>query len=79
VLLYHPCTIAFYHDAGADLTQIPAWELAWAATDTTTTVLDTDPWRFEVRVPFDDRTLVVELDGALEIVASTQEPRGTSE
>jgi len=78
VLLYHPSTIAFYHDEGTDLTRIPAWELAWAATDATTTVLETDPWRFEVRVPLDDRTLVVELDGALDVVASRQEP-GASE
>lgn len=74
VLLYHPDAIAFYHDQGMDLTRIPAWELEWAVTDATTTVLETDPWRFEVRIPADETRLVIELDEALNVVASALEP-----
>ena len=68
VLLYHPTAIAFYHSHGRDLTAIPAWELGWAVTDETTTILETDPWRFSVRVPLEDAELAVELDDELEVV-----------
>ncbi|WP_290812700.1 hypothetical protein [Halovivax sp.] len=68
VLCYRPVAIAFYHDHGRDLTEIAVWELEWAATDETTTVLDDDPWRFSVRVPLEDEALVVELDDELAVV-----------
>lgn len=70
VLLYHPATIAFYHEHGKDLTAIPKWNLKWAVTDETTAILETDPWRFSVRVPLDDTELVVELDNDLNVIDS---------
>ena len=73
VLLYHPATIAFYHDHGEDLTAIPKWELRWAVTDETTEVLDTDPWRFRVRVPLEGDVLVAELDETLDVVETRTE------
>lgn len=73
VLLYEPATVAFYHSHGVDLTTTPAWELPWAVTDLTTTVLATDPWRFRVTVPLERERLVVELDDALEVALSRRE------
>ena len=75
VLLYEPATIAFYHDHGYDLTAIPKWELGWAVTDETTTILDADPWRFSVRVPVDESELVVELDETLAVVSTRTRAR----
>lgn len=77
VLLYHPATIAFYHDHGKDLTAIPKWTLRWAVTGETTTVLERDPWRFAVRVPLDDEVLVAELDADLCVVDSRRERRAS--
>ena len=76
VLLYHPVTIAFYHDHSRDLTSIPKWKLGWAVTDETTTVLGTDPWAFSVRVPLNGEKLVVQLDERLSIVDIHQESSG---
>lgn len=73
VLLYRPATISFYDDNGRDLTAVPKWELGWAVTDETTTILDRDPWAFSVRVPLDDAALVVELDADLDIVNTRRE------
>ena len=73
VLLYHPATIAFYHDHGTDLTAIPKWELRWAVTDETTEVLDTDPWRFRVRVPLEGTELVAVLDENLDVAETRTE------
>jgi DNA-binding transcriptional ArsR family regulator len=70
VVLHSPAAVAFYHERGDDLTAIPAWELAWAVTDATTTVLDNDPWRFRIYIPYGTEQLVVELDEALEPVRS---------
>lgn len=75
VLLYHPITIAFYHDHGKDLTAIPTWSLSWAVTGETTMILNTDPWRFSVRVPLDDEELIAELDSDLNVVNSRRESR----
>lgn len=79
VLLYRPAAVAFYHDHGRDLTAIPKWTLEWAVTDGTTTVLDTDPWRFSVRIPLDDAELVAELDDELAVVDARREPRDSGE
>lgn len=76
VLLHHPAVIAFYYEAGADLTDIPAWELPWAVTDGTTTVLDRNPWRFRVRVPVGDEVLVVHLDERLTVTESRRDNAG---
>lgn len=67
ILLYHPITISFYYSHGEDLTAIPEWTLSWAVTDTMTTVLDSDPWRFSVQIELGDETLTVEIDGDLTI------------
>ncbi|RQG96655.1 winged helix-turn-helix domain-containing protein [Natrarchaeobius chitinivorans] len=75
VLLYHPATVAFYYDHGLDLTEIPAWELPWAVTDDATTVLETDPWRFRVRIDLADESFVAHLDEDLEVVDAAREPR----
>ncbi|NHN40889.1 hypothetical protein G9C85_04470 [Halorubellus sp. JP-L1] len=75
VLLYHPATIAFYHDHGVDLSAIPKWELRWAVTDATTEVRGTDPWRFTVRVPLDDDVLVAEIDDDLDVTATRVEEK----
>ncbi|AGB17701.1 hypothetical protein Halru_3135 [Halovivax ruber XH-70] len=75
-LCYRPVTISFFHEHGRDLTAIPRWELAWAVTDRTTTVLDRDPWRFSIRVPLESSELVVELDERLAVVDSHTQPRG---
>lgn len=72
-LVHQPVAIAFYHDHGRDLTSIPTWELAWAVTDQTTTVRGTDPWRFTVRVPLDDETLVADLDADLSVTETRRE------
>ncbi|MWV39827.1 helix-turn-helix domain-containing protein [Natrialba sp. INN-245] len=72
-LLYHPATVAFYHDHGLDLTEIPAWELPWAVTDDATTVLASDPWRFRVRIELEDEAFVAELNDELEVVDTTRE------
>jgi hypothetical protein len=74
VLLYHPVAIAFYHDRGKDLTAIPKWKLKWAVTDETTTIFDTDPWGFSVRIPLDGAELIAELDSDLDVVDSRLEP-----
>ena len=76
VLLYHPAAIAFYHAHGRDLTAIPKWELRWAVTDETTTLLGTEPWRFRVRVPLEGAELVAELDDELDVVESRTERTG---
>lgn len=73
-LLYHPALVSFYYDHGRDLTSIPKWELPWAVTDATTTVLETDPWAFSVRVPLEDEELVAELDEALSVVRADRRP-----
>ena len=73
VLLYHHATIAFYHDAGRDLTAIPSWTLGWAVTGETTTIVDTDPWEFSIRIPLDATELVAELDGDLNVVDTRRE------
>lgn len=73
VLLYHPSVLAFYYEAGEDLTEIPAWELPWAVTDTTTTVVDRDPWHFRVRVPLGEETFVVDLDDHLCVTGTSRE------
>lgn len=78
VLLHHPATIAFYHDHGENLTTIPKWELRWAVTDETTTILETDPWRFSVRVPLADVELIALLDDELGVVDARREPRDSS-
>jgi hypothetical protein len=70
VLLYHPAVLAFYYEAGDDLTEIPAWELPWAVTDTSTEVRGRDPWRFRVRIPHGADTLVVDLDDRLSVTGS---------
>lgn len=70
VLLYHPITISFYYDHGEDLTATPEWTLPWAVTDTTTTILSTDPWQFSVQIQLGDENLVVELDEDLSIADS---------
>lgn len=74
-LLYHPATIAFYHDHGKDLTAIPKWELRWAVTDERTEIRDTDPWRFAVRIPLADDVFVAELDGSLDVVETRVDAR----
>jgi hypothetical protein len=76
VLLYHPATIAFYHERGRDLTTIPKWRLRWAVTDETTEVLDRNPWRFRVRVPLDDDVLLVTLNDRLRITDVQEESAG---
>ncbi|WP_232703537.1 DUF7351 domain-containing protein [Halobacterium wangiae] len=68
VLLYHPATMAFYHDHGKDLTEIPKWKLRWAVTDDTTEIRETDPWSFIVRIPLADDEFVAELDDNLDVV-----------
>lgn len=75
VLLYHPATIAFYYDHGEDLTAIPKWKLPWAVTGETTAILETDPWRFRVRVPLANETFVAELDSDLAVVDTRRERR----
>lgn len=79
VLLYHPVTISFYYDHGTDLTAVPEWTLEWAVTGQTTTVLDTDPWRFSVRIQLGDEELVVELDEELSVVRSSITARDREE
>ena len=73
VLLYRPAVIAFYHAHEEDLTTIPAWELPWAVTDATTTVIETDPWQFRIDVPHAGKRLVTEVDECLNIVRSSHE------
>ena len=73
VLLYHHATVAFYHDTGRNLTAIPSWTLEWAVTDETTTIVDTDPWKFSIRIPLDATEMVAELNSDLHVVKTRSE------
>lgn len=70
--LNHPAVIAFYHEHGLDET-IPFRKLtgenARFVRDITQEVVDTDPYRFEVRIPVDGEAIVVELDAALDVLS----------
>jgi DNA-binding transcriptional ArsR family regulator len=74
--LNHPAVIAFYHEHGLDET-IPfrklTWENARFVRNISQEVLDTDPYRFRVRVAVDDEAVVVDMDESLDVVSVERE------
>jgi DNA-binding transcriptional ArsR family regulator len=74
--LNHPAVIAFYHERGLDET-VPfrklTWENAKYVRGITQSVIDTDPYRFRVRIPVDDAALVVHLDDELDVESIDRE------
>ncbi|WP_415380828.1 winged helix-turn-helix domain-containing protein [Halosimplex sp. TS25] len=69
-VLYHPAVVAFFHDHGVDVTSRPHWELAWAMTDESLTVRDTDPWEVALEVERDGETLELVVDEDVSVEAS---------
>lgn len=61
-LLEHPSVLAFYHDTGLDLFDIPHWELAWMFDGRTIDVLSTSPLAYTVTIEIDTDQLLVTLD-----------------
>jgi DNA-binding transcriptional ArsR family regulator len=80
--LNHPAVIAFYHEHGLDET-IPfrklTWENARFVRGIAQTVVDTDPYRFRVRIPVDGEALVVSLDETLDVLSVERESIGESD
>lgn len=74
--LNHPAVIAFYHEHGLDET-IPfrklTWENARFVRNITHEVVDTAPYRFEVRIPVGGEALVVDLDADLDVLSVERE------
>jgi hypothetical protein len=70
--LNHPAVIAFYHDHGLDET-IPFRKLTWDnaryVRNIDQAVVETDPYRFRVRIEVDDDALVVMLDDELDVLS----------
>ena len=72
VLLDDAEIVSFYRDHGTDLNAVPYWTLEWCVTDEYTTVEqygdEGSAWRIGVEITLDDETLVVSLDGDLNVL-----------
>ena len=72
VALNHPAVVAFYHEHGLSET-LPFRKLtednARFVRDISTTVTDTDPYRFRVAIPVEDAALVVAMNNALTVLS----------
>lgn len=68
-LVDHPAVIAAYYERGVDLTELPYWELRHLLDDFEETVLEREPLRVRVTVPFDDGRLELTVDGEGTVVA----------
>lgn len=68
VLLYDPGVVSFCHERGLDVLNTPHWEIPFAATDETVSVLDTDPWRLSLRIPLAGDELELVVDERLAVV-----------
>lgn len=67
VVLSRSPVIAFFHDHGIDLAEVPVWKLAFAITNRHTEIESQDPWLIELTIPLEDEELRLELDGDLAI------------
>jgi hypothetical protein len=74
--LNHPAVIAFYYDHGLDET-IPFRKLTWDnarfVRGISQDVVDTEPYRFRVRIPVDGEVLTVHLDANLDVLSVERE------
>lgn len=55
-VLVDPAVAGALVEGGVPARSRPFWEFAFAVTDDHTTMLDSDPWRFRVSLPLDDRS-----------------------
>ncbi len=64
-----PAVVSFHYDHGRDLRSSPMWERDWLV-ESSPTVTSREPLRFDVPIPLDDETLVLVVDGALNVLES---------
>ncbi|EMA53560.1 winged helix-turn-helix domain-containing protein [Halococcus thailandensis] len=69
----HPAVVAFLYDHGIDVSETPSWELPFLWSDEFLTVEETDPWRVSLRIPVDDATLTLTIDGEANVLDATRE------
>ena len=73
-LLEHSAVVTFHRERGVSLDDRPYWTIPWCVDSTYTTVLERDPYRFEIRMPLEDEQLRVVMDGDLEVLETTVQP-----
>ncbi|HET7325293.1 MAG TPA: winged helix-turn-helix domain-containing protein [Halococcus sp.] len=69
----YPAVISFLDDHGIDVSRTPSWDLEFLWSDEYVTVLTEDPWRVRLRIPLDDETLTLTLDGDVTVLDVTRE------
>lgn len=68
-LLHHPAVISAYYKRGIDLEGLRYWEQRHLLDDFEEEVLEREPLRVRVTIPFDDGRLALTVDGAGDVVA----------
>ena len=63
--------VGFHRERGIRLDQRPYWTLPWCVCPRYTTIINRDPYRFEVRIPVDADELRVRLDQHLDVIDIT--------
>jgi hypothetical protein len=71
-VLFAPAVVAFYHDRGVDVSEMPMWEFDWAVRPSASVVSE-DPTRVEVPVEHDGDRLVLTLDEGGDVVDERRE------
>ena len=66
--LGHPAVIAFFYEAGIDVTAMPYWRVRELAEAFDAEVVSEDPWQAVVAVAHDGRELVVRVDEAFDVI-----------
>jgi len=70
-VLDHPEVVAFHAERGRDLREGPYWSNPYLLTNRHVEVRSRDPWRVDVRFEEGDASLVVTVDGELNVVETT--------
>lgn len=72
-LLDHSRVVGFYESHGISLSDTPYWQLEWCVDDGCITVLDEDPWELRIEIGVGNESIILEIDGSLELIESWRE------
>lgn len=67
-VLYRPAVVSFLHEEGVDVTARPYWQARSLADDAGGEVVSEEPWRAEITIETDARSLALTLDEDLAVV-----------
>lgn len=71
VLLHHPAVIAFCYRHDLNVMATPRWELEFAATDRTVSIVSRDPWEASLKISLDDETIEVVIGPNAQVIETT--------